>query len=114
MLRKFSFDFSQDGHFISRFSFDGLNHSRYLKGLTTPRGACFNPQGNIIISDFENHRLILIDSAMTKVSSKQFFVEKQFDYFFINRSSLQRAMKVQLYMNSAVPQESAVMTTEEL
>lgn len=60
--------FSPDGHFISRFSFDGLNHSRYLKGLTTPRGVAFNPQGNIIISDFENHRLILIDASMTKVS----------------------------------------------
>ena len=62
--------FSPDGHFISRFSFDGLNHSRYLKGLTTPRGVAFNPQGNIIISDFENHRLILIDSTMSKVSSR--------------------------------------------
>lgn len=60
--------FSPDGHFISRFSFDGVNHSRFLKGLTTPRGVAFNPQGHIIISDFENHRLILIDSSMTKVS----------------------------------------------
>lgn len=63
--------FSPDGHFISRFSFDGLNHSRYLKGLTTPRGVAFTPQGNIIISDFENHRLILIDSSMTKVKSSE-------------------------------------------
>jgi tripartite motif-containing protein 71 len=63
--------FSPDGHFISRFSFDGLNHSRYLKGLTTPRGVAFTPDGNIIISDFENHRLILIDSSMTKVSSQK-------------------------------------------
>lgn len=59
--------FSIDGHFISRFSFDGMNHSRYLKGLTTPRGCAFTPEGNIIISDFENHRLILLDSSMTKV-----------------------------------------------
>lgn len=64
--------FSPDGHFISRFSFDGVNHSRYLKGLTTPRGAAFNPQGNIIISDFENHRLILIDASMTKVEDNYF------------------------------------------
>lgn len=62
--------FSPDGHFISRFSFDGLNHSRYLKGLTTPRGVAFNPQGDIIISDFENHRLILIDGEMSKVSAR--------------------------------------------
>jgi tripartite motif-containing protein 71 len=66
--------FSPDGHFISRFSFDGLNHSRYLKGLTTPRGVAFTPQGNIIISDFENHRLILIDSSMTKVRNIKLFV----------------------------------------
>ncbi|XP_058830022.1 protein wech isoform X2 [Topomyia yanbarensis] len=59
--------FNSDGQFISRFSFDGVNHSRYLKGLTTPRGACFTPQGDIIISDFENHRLLLIDSMLTKV-----------------------------------------------
>lgn len=59
--------FSIDGHFISRFSFDGMNHSRYLKGLTTPRGCAFTPEGNIIISDFENHRLILLDASMTKV-----------------------------------------------
>ncbi|XP_052861042.1 protein wech [Anopheles cruzii] len=59
--------FSPDGLFISRFSFDGVNHSRYLKGLTTPRGACFTPQGDIIISDFENHRLLLIDATLSKV-----------------------------------------------
>lgn len=59
--------FNQDGHFISRFSFDGINHSRSLKGLTTPRGVCFTPNGDIIISDFENHRLLLIDSCLTKV-----------------------------------------------
>lgn len=61
--------FNEDGHFISRFSFDGVNHSRYLKGLTTPRGCCFTPDGDIIVSDFENHRLILIDAGMTKVMS---------------------------------------------
>lgn len=59
--------FNPDGHFISRFSFDGVNHSRSLKGLTTPRGVCFTPQGDIIVSDFENHRLLLIDSGLTKV-----------------------------------------------
>lgn len=61
--------FNQEGHFISRFSFDGMNHSRALKGLTTPRGVCYTPQGDIIVSDFENHRLLLIDAALTKVCS---------------------------------------------
>lgn len=59
--------FNPDGHFISRFCFDGVNHSRSLKGLTTPRGVCFTPQGDIIVSDFENHRLLLIDRGLSKV-----------------------------------------------
>lgn len=59
--------FNPDGHFISRFCFDGVNHSRSLKGLTTPRGVCFTPQGDVIVSDFENHRLLLIDSMLSKV-----------------------------------------------
>ncbi len=62
--------FNPDGHFISRFCFDGVNHSRSLKGLTTPRGVCFTPQGDVIVSDFENHRLLLIDSTLTKVINK--------------------------------------------
>lgn len=66
--------FNPDGHFISRFSFDGVNHSRSLKGLTTPRGVCFTPQGDIIVSDFENHRLLLIDSSLTKVGTVQSLV----------------------------------------
>lgn len=59
--------FNPDGHFISRFSFDGINHTRSLKGLTTPRGVCFTPMGDIIVSDFENHRLLLIDSNLNKI-----------------------------------------------
>ncbi|XP_055625650.1 protein wech [Toxorhynchites rutilus septentrionalis] len=59
--------FSSEGQFISRFSFDGVHHNRYLKGLTTPRGICFTPQGDIIVTDFENHRLLLVDASMTKI-----------------------------------------------
>lgn len=77
--------FSPDGLFISRYSFDGVNHSRYLKGLTTPRGACFTPQGDIIISDFENHRLLLIDATLSKVFGC-FFVR----LFFLRSLNLYR------------------------
>ncbi|KAG4076721.1 hypothetical protein HA402_002008 [Bradysia odoriphaga] len=59
--------FNPDGHFISRFCFDGVNHSRSLKGLTTPRGVCFTPHGDVIVSDFENHRLLLIDNSLSKI-----------------------------------------------
>lgn len=61
--------FNPDGHFISRFSFDGVNHNRILRGLTTPRGVCFTPEGNVIVSDFENHRLLLIDGGLNKILS---------------------------------------------
>lgn len=64
--------FSSNGTFITRFSFDGVNHNRYLKGITTPRGVCFTPHGKIIVSDFENHRLLLIDSALTTVICSTF------------------------------------------
>lgn len=59
--------FNSEGVFITMLMFDGINHSRMLKGLTTPRGVCFTPLGDIIISDFENHRLLLIDSTLTSI-----------------------------------------------
>lgn len=115
--------FSIDGHFISRFSFDGMNHSRYLKGLTTPRGCAFTPEGNIIISDFENHRLILLDAAMTKVNElknilslyfkKSNFGKILFIYFF-NRYLRQKDTRDQHCMNFAVHLEFVSMMMEEL
>lgn len=75
--------FSKDGHFISRFSFDGMNHNRSLKGLTTPRGVCFTPKGDIIVSDFENHRLLLIDSCLTKVIGIcSCYFEQYYNHFY--------------------------------
>ncbi|XP_077284413.1 tripartite motif containing 71 protein wech [Arctopsyche grandis] len=59
--------FNSEGVFITMLMFDGSNHSRMLKGLTTPRGVCFTPLGDIIISDFENHRLLLIDSSLNTI-----------------------------------------------
>lgn len=59
--------FNSEGAFITMLMFDGSNHSRMLKGLTTPRGVCFTPLGDIIISDFENHRLLLIDSSLNTI-----------------------------------------------
>lgn len=108
--------FSPDGHFISRFSFDGVNHSRYLKGLTTPRGAAFNPQGNIIISDFENHRLILIDSSMTKVSYRLHHFTLCLLNNFIQKQRFWRPKdtKAQQFMSFADLQEYVAMMTVEL
>lgn len=61
--------FTSRGTFITKFVFEGANPTRLLKGPTTPRGICFTTNGNILISDFENHRLIMVDAAMNRVIS---------------------------------------------
>ncbi|XP_033214557.1 E3 ubiquitin-protein ligase TRIM71-like isoform X2 [Belonocnema kinseyi] len=55
--------FSPQGIFLK--SFGSLSD---LKTLDLPRGVCFNPEGNVLVSDFNNHRIIEIDSDF--VSSK--------------------------------------------
>ncbi|XP_050352593.1 protein wech isoform X2 [Nymphalis io] len=45
----------------------GANPAKMLKGPTTPRGICFTTSGNIIVSDFENHRLLMVDPTLSKV-----------------------------------------------
>ncbi|KAM3960371.1 tripartite motif containing 71 protein wech [Aphomia sociella] len=59
--------FTNDGTYITKFVFEGANPSKMLKGPTTPRGVCFTVAGNIIVSDFENHRLLMVDSTLSKV-----------------------------------------------
>ncbi|XP_072942355.1 protein wech [Epargyreus clarus] len=59
--------FSSDGSFVTKFVFEGANPAKMLKGPTTPRGVCFTISGNIIVSDFENHRLLMVDPTLTKV-----------------------------------------------
>uniref|UniRef100_A0A1B0CFA9 B box-type domain-containing protein n=2 Tax=Lutzomyia longipalpis TaxID=7200 RepID=A0A1B0CFA9_LUTLO len=65
--------FNHNGHFIARFNFDGIHHTRSLKGLTSPRGVTCTPSGNFIVSDFENHRLMIVDPGLTRlIASKGF------------------------------------------
>ncbi|CAB3229038.1 unnamed protein product [Arctia plantaginis] len=59
--------FTSDGTYITKFVFEGANPSKMLKGPTTPRGVCFTTSGNIIVSDFENHRLLMVDPTLSKV-----------------------------------------------
>ncbi|XP_053614572.1 protein wech [Plodia interpunctella] len=59
--------FTSDGTYITKYVFEGANPTKMLKGPTTPRGVCFTTTGNIIISDFENHRLIMVDPTLSKV-----------------------------------------------
>ncbi|GAB0090392.1 Protein wech [Sergentomyia squamirostris] len=65
--------FNQNGHFIARFNFDGIHHTRSLKGLTSPRGVACTPSGNFIVSDFENHRLMIVDSGLTRMIANKGF-----------------------------------------
>lgn len=59
--------FTNRGTFITKFVFEGVNPTKHLKGPTTPRGICFTTNGNIIISDFENHRLLMVDASMNRI-----------------------------------------------
>ncbi|XP_068620744.1 protein wech [Battus philenor] len=59
--------FTSDGSYITKFVFEAANPAKLLKGPTTPRGVCFTTSGNIIVSDFENHRLLMVDPTLSKV-----------------------------------------------
>lgn len=59
--------FTSDGTYITKLVFEGANPAKLLKGPTTPRGVCFTTTGNIIVSDFENHRLLMVDPTLSKV-----------------------------------------------
>ncbi|KAJ0174263.1 hypothetical protein K1T71_010409 [Dendrolimus kikuchii] len=59
--------FTSDGTYITKFVFEGPNPAKMLKGPTTPRGVCFTTSGNIIVSDFENHRLLMVDPTLSKI-----------------------------------------------
>ncbi|CAD7013631.1 protein wech [Ceratitis capitata] len=58
--------FDSEGRFIRQVIFDnhGLN-----KGIASPRGVCYTPAGNIIVSDFDNHCLYLVDPDVNEVLS---------------------------------------------
>lgn len=56
--------FDSEGRFIRQIVFD--NHGQN-KGIASPRGVCYTPTGNIIVSDFDNHCLYLIDPDINEV-----------------------------------------------
>lgn len=56
--------FDSEGRFIRQIVFD--NHGQ-TKGIASPRGVCYTPTGNIIVSDFDNHCLYLIDPDINDV-----------------------------------------------
>ncbi|XP_053962795.1 protein wech [Anastrepha ludens] len=60
--------FDSEGRFIRQIVFD----SNYqTKGPASPRGVCYTPTGNIIVSDFDNHCLYLINPDTHEILSSK-------------------------------------------
>ncbi|CAG9795866.1 unnamed protein product [Diatraea saccharalis] len=59
--------FTSEGRYITKFVFDRAHPTAMLKFTTMPRGVCFTTTGNIAVSDFQNHRLLIVDSTLSKV-----------------------------------------------
>ncbi|VEN37474.1 unnamed protein product [Callosobruchus maculatus] len=52
--------FTPEGTFINKFGFECT--STMWKHFDSPRGVCFTPKGNVIVTDFNNHRLVVVDN----------------------------------------------------
>lgn len=48
--------FSPDGTFLNKYGFEGT----LTKHFASPRGVCFTRDGQVIVTDFDNHRLLII------------------------------------------------------
>lgn len=70
--------FTSSGRFMSKLCFKDLPFSYQPKNFTTPRGICFTPNGDIIVSDFEHHRLILVDGRLQGVRAIRGLNEDEF------------------------------------
>ncbi|KAK3913719.1 E3 ubiquitin-protein ligase TRIM71 [Frankliniella fusca] len=51
--------FTSDGKFLNKYGWETA--SNMWKHFDTPRGVCFNPDGYIICTDFNNHRLVVVE-----------------------------------------------------
>lgn len=60
--------FTAYGHFITKFSFDDIPGPSGLKTNITPRGVCYDSNGDIFVTDFENHRIMKLDGNLRRVS----------------------------------------------
>ncbi|XP_034950220.1 E3 ubiquitin-protein ligase TRIM71 [Chelonus insularis] len=71
--------FSPDGVFLRKYGFE--SSPSMWKHFDSPRGVCFNPKGDIVTTDFNNHRLVVIDYSCLKARIVAFDVimgDKQF------------------------------------
>lgn len=74
--------FSPRGRFLSKLCFKSLMFMYQPKNYTTPRGVCFTPNGDVIVTDFEHHRLILVDGRLQRVKA----IRGRSDEDFLNLS----------------------------
>lgn len=56
--------FTSDGVFLRKFGFEGTQHQ--WRSFDSPRGVCFDPYGHILVTDFNNHRVVIVDFTFTK------------------------------------------------
>lgn len=63
--------FNSNGHFITKYSFDNSFYQTNPKSRITPRGVCFTPDGNILVTDFENGRIMKLNHNLTSVSNSE-------------------------------------------
>ncbi|RZF32230.1 hypothetical protein LSTR_LSTR011502 [Laodelphax striatellus] len=57
--------FTSDGTFLNKYGFE--TSTGMWKHFDTPRGVCFGPNGKIIVTDFNNNRLVMIEPNFTQV-----------------------------------------------
>lgn len=78
--------FEDNGHFIREIPLGICTFTGYE---ITPRGICYTPKGNIIITDYANHCLHLINPAKEKVN-RQSLLFRIYTYQYIsNENKLQ-------------------------
>ncbi|KAG5892471.1 hypothetical protein JTB14_017435 [Gonioctena quinquepunctata] len=56
--------FTSDGNFLCKYGFEGS--SMMWKHFDSPRGVCFTPRGRVIVTDFNNHRLVVVDQRLVQ------------------------------------------------
>lgn len=59
--------FDENGAYLKEFAFETHYMDKTPKGHITPRGVCFDPEGAIYVTDFENHRIMKLDRNMSRV-----------------------------------------------
>ncbi|CAB3363657.1 Hypothetical predicted protein [Cloeon dipterum] len=55
--------FDRNGNFLSKYGFE--SSSNMWKHFDSPRGVCWGPNRSVIVTDFNNHRLVVIEPSFS-------------------------------------------------